>query len=618
MSENSLAMTSITESDTPVRSGASTSADAPAAEPTAEQRRANRNGRLRRRLSGLLSVQGITLLLGAAIVAYLAIVPVATMLYASVRTRFLSRDAASWTLDNFVRAVQSPQFFDLVTTSVVYAAFSSLFATVLGFALAYLVTRTDCPGRMLIWAAALFPIIMPGILGTMAWILLLSRDAGVLNDALRSLGLPAFNLYSIRGMVLVETTHLAPLAFLMGVSTFSGLDSGLEDASRVSGASPWRVLTTVTLPLVRPAIISVGFLMFVLAISTFEVPQLIGVPGRHHVFVTRIYDATKVFPPDYGAIGAIGFYVLVIATLGLIASQRLVRSSRAQTITGKGFRPTPIGLSRWRWLGGSLAVGFFVFSVVLPTLMLLWSSLMDGYRKPSLAALDNLSIGNYLDVFANDSLLTAARNSIISSVAAALIVTSLATVLAFLSVRTNVRGRGLLDFLAMVPIAVPSIIIGIGILFWYLVAPLPFDVYGTLAIMVVTYVTICLPYSMQYLVAGMNQIHQEMEDASSISGATWATTIHRVYLPLLRPAVLASFLWSVMMAFREVSAVILLYTERNQVLSVTVYNLWSKGTNYPLVAALGILMTVLLLLVMLLMYRFSGGSRLTLPSRKGK
>lgn len=562
------------------------------------------------RLRGLLSVQGLTLLFGVIVVAYLAIIPVATMVYASVRTHFLSRDAAAWTLNNFFKTIGSPQFVDLLTTSLVFAVFSSLLATVVGFSLAYLARRTDCPFRILIWAAALFPIIIPGILGTMAWVLLLSPNAGVLNHVFRAIGLPAFNLYSVQGMVFVEAIKLTSLAFLMGVSTFSGLDGGLEEAARVSGARQSHVLRTITLPLIRPAIISVGFLMFVLAISTFEVPQLVGVPGRHFVFVTRIYDATQVFPPDYGAIGAIGFYILIIATLGLLVAQRYVRASRGQTITGKGFRPTRVSLGRWRWLGGTVAIAAFVVFAVLPILMLLWSSLMDGYRSPSISALDNITFNNYVDVFRNTTLIKSARNSFVSSITASVLVTALATIIAFMSVKTRIRGRGILDFLAMVPIAVPSIIMGVGILFWYLVAPLPVSLYGTVTIMTIAYVTICLPFAMQYLVAGMNQIHQELEDASSISGATWARTIRSIYVPLLRPALLASLLWSLMIAFREVSAVILLYTESNQVLSITIYNLWNVGNRYPLVAALGVLMTIFLMVLMVVMYRFGGGGKL--------
>jgi iron(III) transport system permease protein len=550
-----------------------------------------------------ISVRTIVLVVAALVVAYLALVPVGTMLYATFRTSFLSSAPSTWTFGHVADTVRDSGFGDLVLTSVAYAAASAVLATVCGFGLAWLVARTDCPWKPLIWGAALFPIILPGILGTMAWTLLLSPDAGVLNHVFRSVGIPAFDIFTIPGMVFVEGTHLAPLAFLMGLATFSSLDSSLEEASRMSGARPVKVFTSVTLPLVRPSVISAGFLMFVLAISTFEVPQLIGVPGRHHVFVTKIFAATKEFPPDYGTIGAIGLFILVIATAGLLVSQYFVRSSRAQTITGKGFRPTKVPLGRWRWLGMAVAAVFFVVSAVLPMLMLLWSSITDGYRTPSIAALHHLTVDNYTKMFQTPSLLASARNSLVSAVLSALIVTAITTVVAFITVRTKTRGRGALDFLAMVPIAVPSIIIGVGILFWYLVIPVPIHLYGTLTILVIAYVTVGLPYSMQYMVAGMNQIHQDMEDASSTSGGTWGTTIWRIYLPLLRPALLASALWAIMLAFREVSGIILLYTNDNQVLAVTVYNLWSNGNSYPLVAALGVLMTLLLVCLMLLMTR---------------
>jgi iron(III) transport system permease protein len=548
-------------------------------------------------------VRGVVLVVSGLVVAYLAIVPVATMLYATFRTTFLSATPSSWTFAHILDTVRDPGFGDLVATSVIYAGASAVVATTCGFGLAWLVARTDCPWKPLIWAAALFPIILPGILGTMAWTLLLSPDAGVLNHWFHSIGLPRFDIFTVPGMVFVEATHLAPLAFLMGLATFTGLDGSLEEASRTSGALPFKVFTSVTLPLVRPNVVSAGFLMFVLAISTFEVPQLIGVPGRNNVFVTKIFAATKQFPPDYGTIGAIGLFILVIATAGLLVSQHFVRTSRAQTITGKGFRPTTLPLGRWRWLGMALAVVFFVVSAVLPMLMLLWSSITDGYRSPSIDALHHLTLQNYTRVFDTPSLLASARNSLVTAVVSAVIVTAVTTVVAFITVKTRMRGRGTLDFLAMVPIAVPSIIVGVGILFWYLVIPVPIHLYGTLTILVITYVTVGLPYSMQYMVAGMNQIHQDMEDASSTSGGTWFTTLWKVYLPLLRPALMASALWAVMLAFREVSGIILLYTNDNQVLSVTVYNLWTNGNSYPLVAALGVLMTLLLVCVLLLMHR---------------
>ncbi|WP_213453520.1 ABC transporter permease [Rhizomonospora bruguierae] len=559
-----------------------------------------------------ISARSIALIAAALVVAYLAVVPVVTMLYASLRTTFLSSATSSWTLDHVLDTARDPRFGDLVATSARYSAASAALATTLGFCLAWLVARTDCPWKPLIWAASLFPLILPGILGTMAWTLLLSPDAGALNKLFRVIGLPTFDIYTVTGMVLVEATHLAPLAFLMGLATFTGLDSSMEEASRMSGAKPFKVFSSVTLPLVRPGIISAGFLMFVLAISTFEVPQLIGVPGGNHVFVTKIFSATKEFPPDYGTIGAIGLYVLIIATAGLLVSQYFVRKSRAQTITGKGFRPTTVPLGRWRLLGRSVAAVFFIVTAVLPMLMLLWSSVTDGYRSPSIDALSHLTFDNYRRIFETPSLLVSARNSVLAALISALIVTAVSTVVAFITVKTKTQGRGVLDFLAMVPIAVPSIIIGVGILFWYLVIPLPIHLYGTLTILVIAYVTVSMPYSMQYMVAGMNQIHQDMEDASSTSGGSWGKTIWKIYLPLLRPALLASALWAIMLTFREVSGIILLYTNDNQVLAVTVYNLWSNGNSYPLVAALGVLMTLLLVCLLLLMHRISRGQGLSI------
>jgi iron(III) transport system permease protein len=556
-----------------------------------------------RRAAGRVSIRGTVLVVAAVVVAYLVLVPVATMLYATFRTSFLSSGPAAWTFDNLVDTMRASGWGDLVATSMIYAAASAILATACGFGLAWLVARTDAPWKSLIWGTALFPIILPGILGTMAWTLLWSPESGVLNEVLASVGIPRFNIYSIPGMVVVEGTHLASLAFLMGMATFANLDSTLEEAARMSGAKPRKVFASVTLPLVRPGITSAGFLMFVLAISTFEVPQLIGVPGGHDVFVTRIFYATNRFPPDYGAIGSIGLFILVIAAAGLFISQYSVRKSRAQTITGKGFRPTTVPLGRWRGVARAITLIFFVFTAVFPMAILLWSSITDGYRSPSIDALSHLTFENYTRLLHTPSLLVSARNSVVTAVLAAVIVTALATMIAFITVKTKTRGRGVLDFLAMVPIAVPSIIVGVGILFWYLVIPLPIHLYGGLTILVIAYVTTGLPYAMQYLVAGMNQIHQDMEDASSVSGGTWTRTIWKVYLPLLRPALLASVLWAVMLALREVSAIILLYTDNNQVLAVTVYNLWTNGNSYPIVAALGVFMTVLLVCLLLLMRR---------------
>jgi iron(III) transport system permease protein len=274
-------------------------------------------------------------------------------------------------------------------------------------------------------------------------------------------------------------------------------------------------------------------------------------------------------------------------------------------VTGKGFRPKITDLGKWRWLAFAAFALFFIVTVVLPLLMLLWSSLLPTYSPPSFQALKTLSFKNYATLFAQPSLLDSVRNTAITALSAGLIVTVLTAVVAYITTKTKIRGRGLLDGLATVPIAVPSIVLGVGVLYWYLVAPLPFHLYGTLTILVIAFVTIGLPYGMRYLGPGIAQINDELEEAASASGAGWFHAFRRIYVPLLMPSLLAAFLYTTIVAFREISAAIFLYSQNTDVMSVQIYNLWSSG-DYPVVAALGILMVALLTIVVGLV-RLVGG-----------
>jgi iron(III) transport system permease protein len=563
------------------------SAPAPAEPPPPRRRRALRD---------YLDARYITMGVAALAVAYLALVPMGTMLYASFRSNFLGFEPGTWTLHNYVSTFSSAGFGSLVANSFAYAAATAILCTVLGFGLAWLVARTNTPAKVFAQVAALVPLIIPGILNTVAWSLLLSPQRGPINVLLRNLHLPTFNVFSLPGMVFVQSMHVVPVAYLMGMAAFTSMDSALEEASLASGASPARTFRVITLRMARPAILSAALLMFIQTISTFEVPQLIGVPGRTYVFVSRIYSALQNFPPDYGTVGVVGIFVLVIALVGLYLSRRVSRSSNVQTITGKGFRSQPQDIGRWRWLGLAGVLLFFLVAVALPLLMLLWSSLLPGYRLPSLSALKLLSFHNYAQVFEQPNLLTSVKNSLITALIAAAVVTALSAVVSYLTIKTKIWGRGFLDGLATIPIAVPSVVMGVGILYWYLVAPLPVHLYGTLTILVVAFVTICLPYGMRYLGPGMGAIKDELEEAATASGASWGQSFRRIFVPLLMPSLLAAFLYSMIVAFREISAAIFLYSSGTEVVSVQVYDLYTNG-SYPVVAALGILMVLFLSLL---------------------
>ena len=538
----------------------------------------------------------ITLAVAAVAVAYLALVPIGTMVYAAFRTEFLGLTPGTWTLRNFSTTFTTPGFGRLVLDSVAYAGATALVCTVVGFGLAWLVVRTNTPAKGFARVAALVPLIVPGILNTVAWSLLLSPERGTLNVALRAVHLPIFNVYSLTGMVFVQSMHVIPVAYLMGTASFTAMDSSLEEASLASGASPVRTFRVITLRMARPAILSAALLMFIQTISTFEVPQLIGVPARRYVFVSRIYSALQNFPPDYGTVGVLGILVLVVASAGLLLSRRLSRGAAVQTITGKGFRAHPQDLGRWRWAGFAAFTLFFVVAVALPIAMLIWSSLLPGYEQPSWNALHQITLDNYRQIVVRPGLAGSVKNSLITAVASGVIVTVLSALVAYLTVKTRIRGRGILDGLATVPIAVPSVVMGVGILYWYLAAPLPFHLYGSLSILVVAFVTITLPYGMRYLVPGMSQIKDELEEAAIASGASWSQAFRRVFVPLLMPSLLAAFLYTMIVAFREISAAIFLYTSGTEVISVQVYDLYSNG-SYPVVAALGVAIVAFLSLL---------------------
>jgi iron(III) transport system permease protein len=539
------------------------------------------------------------------ILVYLAVVPVGTMLYASFHTGFLSADA-HWSLANYARAFGDPAFYGLLGSTLVYGGGVALLALAAGFGLAFLYVRTDAPLRALGMTTAIVPLIVPGILNTVAWLFLASPRIGILNSIADALvHVRPFNVYSLPGMIFVQAMHVAPTAFIMAVATFTAMDPSMEEAAVASGAPNLVAFRRITLALARPAIVAAGLLVFVQTIASFEVPQLIGVPANVSVFTTQIYGMLQAFPPDYGGAAAMGGVVLVIAAAGVAFVNRLNRSGRTATVTGKAFRPRRIELGAMRpFAGGAIAVFFFI-AVVLPLAVLLWTSLLPGFEAPSLAALGRLGFGNYVKMWNYPLIRESLVNSAITSVSAGAIVTVLTAIVAYVTLKSRVPGVWLVDVLVSLPIAVPSILMGVGILFWYLVAPLPFHLYGTLALLIVGFVTIGIPYGMRYATSGLAQIRDELEEAAAVSGADWTTRFLRIYVPLLMPSLIAAFLTTVIVAFREISAAIFLYSQGTEVVAVAIFDLWSNG-QYPAIAALGCVLVVLLLGLVALVQKLGG------------
>lgn len=533
------------------------------------------------------------------------------MLYASFHVGFLSNES-HWSLENFRRALTNLSFWRLLGNSIVYALGVSAIAIALGFSLAFVIIRTNAPFRGLGVVTALVPLIIPGILNTVAWLFLLSPRIGLLNAMVEPvLHLRPFNAYTLWGMMLIQALHVTPTAFIMAAAAFRAMDPSLEEAAVVHGAGPVAALSRVTIALARPAIVAAGLLIFIQSIASFEVPQLVGVPAGIYVFVSAIYGALQTFPPDYGAAATLGTFVLVIATAGVTFANRMTRGAKYATVTGKAFRARRIDLGRWSWAGGAFILAFFLIAVVLPMAVLAWSSLLPGYEAPSIAALRKVSLANYAAVWTYPLIVRSLINSTVVSIASGALVTLLTAIVAYITIKSRVRGAWLLDLLASMPIAVPSILMGIGILFWYLIAPLPFHLYGTLTILVIGFVTIGIPYGMRYNTTGMVQIKDELEEAASTSGASWLETFWRIYVPLLMPSLLAAFLATMILAFREISAAIFLYSQGSELVSIAIFDLWSNG-QYPAIAALGMVMVAILLTIVLIVQKL--GARIGLAA----
>jgi iron(III) transport system permease protein len=414
-----------------------------------------------------------------------------------------------------------------------------------------------------------------------------------------------FNVYSLPGMMFVQAMHVTPTAFITAVAAFSSMDPSMEEAAVSSGASGLTAFRRVTLGLARPAIVAATLLIFIQSISSFEVPQLIGVPANVSVFTTQIYGALQAFPPDYGGAAAMGGVVLVIAALGVTFANRLNRAGRHATVGGKAFRPRKIELGPMRPVAGAAIVVFFIIAVALPLLVLVYTSFLPGFETPTLATLHKFTGANYVTMWNYPLIKQSLVNSAICSLSSGVIVTVLTAVVAYVTLKSRVRFAWLLDVLVSLPIAVPSILMGVGILFWYLVAPLPVHLYGTLAILIIGFSTIGIPYGMRYASSGLSQIRDELEEAAAVSGAGWATRFRRIYVPLLMPSLLAGFLTTVIIAFREISAAIFLYSQGSEVVSIAIFDLWSNG-QYPAIAALGCVLVVFLLALVALVQRLGG------------
>jgi len=503
------------------------------------------------------------------------------------------------TLANFVEAYAGFNLLKLFANSLIYAVGAALGSFTIGAAIAFVVERTDAPLRGLFHLLAIVSFAFPGLLVAMAWTLVASPNIGWANAVLQhvlALNGPPFNIYSMGGMIWALASHNFPLAYMLMAPAFRYIDRRMEEAAFVAGAHGRSVAMRVTLPLLRPAILSTLLLLFVRGIESFEVPRIIGMPGHIQVFTTEIQDATSTLPPHFGIAGALSMTLLVVCLTSIYFYRRTTRNADAfATLGGKGHGAARLGLGTWRWPTSCTLLATFAIVLGLPLFTLVWQSFFHNVTRPQLAALATASWENYRYLFSYPVFREAAFDSCVLGAMAATLVIALTFLLAWIAQRGPRRLAWAIDALAFAPVAIPSVIIGAAILFAYLILPIP--IYNTIWILLVAYLTLYLPYGMRFASSGLAQIGRELEEIARVSGATHLHIFRRVLLPLLAPLLIAAWLYIFVLVIRELSASIFLAGPHSHVLATVSLTLWEGGGSLGAVCALGVLEIVPLLLV---------------------
>jgi iron(III) transport system permease protein len=538
---------------------------------------------MRKRCGRIGPLGAFILAAGIAAAVYLIAAPLGMLLMAAFRgpQEFLPLEpGARWTLANLAEVYLDRSLYGaIIPNTLIFVAGSVVLGFGVAFALAWLVERTDLPGRNAVFTLVLFPLLVPGVVVAIAWIFLLGPNAGWVNILLRwalaRAGEGPLNIFSMEGMILAQGVALVPFIFLLLSSVLRSMNPALEEASSVAGASPLRTFLRVTLPVLRPGILAPFILAVLVALEQFETPLVIGLPARINIFSTRIYyelnpDSNL---PAYGKAAAVALPFLAVGILLLLAYNRLIlHAERFVTVTGKAYRPTRLPLRRWKAPALVFVAIYLGFAVVLPLVVLVWTSVF-GNQPPSLEILAQANVDSYRHLFASAGFWLALRNTFFVAASSAAIVTVIGTILAWTILRTKLPGRAALDFVSFMSIGVPSVIAGLAALLLYL--SLPIGVYGTIWVLVLAY-SYRLAVATRSSRAALAQLHHELEEAADVSGARWLATMARIVLPLLAPSLLANFVLLFIVGFREFTLPVILQSPDNLVLSVIMWSLFTS------------------------------------------
>jgi iron(III) transport system permease protein len=535
------------------------------------------------------------------VIAYLSLSPTLMLFYGSFRSKPLGVPG-DFSLVHYVNAYTDTLTYQLLFNSFLFASGAALLATLLAATLAWISIRTNAPLRKVFELTAIVPNIFPPVMLAVSWTVLLSPRTGLVNRALMELfGLAEapFNIYSIPGMIFVEALITAPLAFLLISAALYSMDPALEESARVAGSSNRQIAWRITFPIVRPALLAATMLNFVRAIESFDTPAIIALPARIEVFTTKIYrEAIGAFPPNQNLAAAYAVSLLVITMLFVYFYRGLTaRSERYVTVTGRGYRPTIIDLGKWRYATSALAGSILILIVVLPFLVVMYVSFVTYVHVPGAKTWGLLTLDNYRANLVDVRTFRALKNSLFLGVGGATLCMLIAALTAWVTTKSKTAGRGVIEALTFIPWAFPGTALAIGLLWTYVYMPLP--IYGTLWILLIGYITRFLPYGLRTMTSTIVQLHDDLQQASMVCGASFLATFRRILLPLLRPGFIAGWIILATIYLREFSMSVFLYSPGSEPLGPLLYHFYVDGNLGPMCSLALIVSVICMLLIVL-------------------
>jgi iron(III) transport system permease protein len=501
------------------------------------------------------------------------------------------------TLQHYQELFGSRFFAASLLNTMEFAVGSAAVAILIGVGQALIVERTNTPGRRYVFLAAVISLGIPHVLYVVAWLLLLGRT-GPVNSLLANifdLSGPPLDVYSMWGMILVEGVGFAPLTFLLMSAVLRSTDASFEEAALMAGAGPLRTFRSITLRLGLPGVLALMLLIGIRAFESFEVPALVGLAGNVTVLTTNIYQSTKnTGAINFGESGAYSVCLLGIVVLLLFWHNRLAQhANQFQTITGKGYRPRIVDLGQWRYATAALLLAIFVLVIVLPVGILVFTSFQPFYEGLTADSFARFTLDNYATILAPGDFRDAIANTLLLGIATSSVVVPFTALCAWLAVRRH-PGAWLLDQIASAPLVFPAIVMSVAFLNVFVNLPIP--LYGTLISIIIASAVRYLPYGMRYAYAGVLQIHTDLEDAATTSGAGRAFMFVRIVLPLIAAALVSCWLFVFLLTVQSVALPLLLVGPGTELIAVTLFDLWQNGQVTEL-AAMGVLWMSFMLVV---------------------